>query len=61
MGISSPSAPPALCGRQAFAGLVRRAELPGILHDVVHEPVAFEDVIDDAEFLRFFERKKYCR
>ena len=41
----------------AFARLVRRAELLGVFHDVFHEAVALEDVVDDAEFLRFFERE----
>src|SRR5215469_14532847 len=35
--------------------LVGRTELPRVLHDVVHEPFALEDVIHNSKFLRFFK------
>src|SRR4029077_3819869 len=45
----------------SLCGLVRRRELARVLHDVVHEPVALENVVHDAELLRFFERKRVAR
>ncbi len=41
----------------AFAALFG-GRTAGVLHDVFHEAVALEDVVDDAELLRFFERKR---
>src|SRR5215469_2088093 len=41
--------------------LVGRAELAGVLHDVFHEVVALEDVIDDAQFLGLFEGEGVAR
>ena len=51
----------ALDAPHGLRGLVGRAELLGVLHDVFHEAVALEDVVDDAEFLRFFERERVAR
>src|SRR5271169_3053995 len=38
--------------------LIGWAELLGILQDVLHEAVALEDVVYDAEFLRLLKRKR---
>src|SRR5271165_1324854 len=48
----------ALDSSDGFRRLVGRAELLGVLHDVFHEAVTLENVVEDAEFLCFFERER---
>src|SRR2546429_4478458 len=45
----------------SLCGLVRRRELARVLHDVLHEAVALEDVVQDAELLRFFKGERVAR
>ena len=51
----------ALDASHGLRRLVGRAELLGVLHDVLHEAVTLEHIVDDAEFLRLFERERVAR
>src|SRR5690242_1278652 len=44
-----------------FGGLIGRAELTGVFHDVLHEAVFLVNVVDDAEFEGFFKRESISR
>src|ERR1700733_3947100 len=44
-----------------LGGFVRRTELASVFHDVFHESVALENVVDDPKFFGFFERKSVAR
>ena len=37
---------------------VGRAELAGVFHDVLHEAVALEDVVNNPEFFRLFKGER---
>src|SRR4051812_41647722 len=48
----------ALDSSHRFGGLIWRAELASVLHDVFHEAFAFKDVVDDTKLQRLLERKR---
>src|SRR5277367_4637299 len=53
-----PSLHCALDAAYSLGRLIRWAELLSVFHDVFHEAVALEDVVEDAEFLCLFKRER---